>query len=127
MASKNPYKNASKINEKGSKKEFGIQYPVEGPFRSPFGPHSGSIWSSGSPRHGVLGARSRPEGVKKGLPNAAWTLTDFLAFRPEVAGRRGGVVLALAGVREPGTIFEKRLLGVESQHHFRDLASEAPV
>ena len=66
-----------------------MRYPVEGPFRSPFGPHSGSIWSSGSPRHRVLGAQSRPEGVEKGLLNAASTLLDFLVFFPGRTGGRG--------------------------------------
>ena len=104
-----------------------MRHPVEGPFRSPFGPHSGPIWSSGSPRDGVLGARRRPEGVQKGLPNAAWIFTAFQGSRPDPADGRGGGQMSLAGVREPGTIFRKRLLGVESQPHFRDSAPEAPV
>ena len=54
------------------------------------------------------------------------TFVDFLAFWPHRPGAGGDYLLPPAGVREPAPIFEKRLLGVESQHLFRDLASEAP-
>ena len=126
-ASKSLKKKASKINEKGLKNEFGMRYPVEGPLGSHFGPHSGSIWSSFPPRDRFLGARSGPRRVKKGLLNAASTLTDFQRFLPGWPAAGGDAVLPLAGVREPAPIFKKKLLGVESQPLSRGSAPEGPV
>ena len=93
----------------------------------PFWLHFGSILAPFWAHSGTDIAWNRVQRPKKSLWDAASIFIDFLVFFHLAAAAGGGAVLASAGVREPAPIFEKRLLGVESQHHFRDLASEASV
>ncbi len=114
--------NSLKINENWSKKRVQNQTPCREPFLEPFLVHFLSIWDPVWIRNGPFGAQRRQKSLPRGLLNTASIFHSFscsVLDRPGGRGRRhpapSDVCWLPSGLEAKPLIFEKTVLGVESQ------------